>query len=146
MRSLTSTSAVREGATHVALVRMDPRADVALVATADRHDAILPGCHIAHDQGRDIDFEDVGDGTDDRFVGRRGIQAGVDGTAEASQAAEQLGTILERLPLTAERQGRGHAVTNDGHRVEIALVQLGVVAALDVEDAEHRPVDRKRAR
>ena len=102
--------ALGERSAHVALAWLDARAHVALVAAADRHDAVLPGGRIAHDEGRDVDFEDVGDGTDDRLVGRRGIEAGVDGAAELGEAPEQLGTILEGLPLAAERQGDGHAV------------------------------------
>ena len=127
-----------ERSARAALTRLDAHTDVPLVAAADGDDAVLAGDRIAQDQGRDVDFEHVGDGADDRFIRGHGFEAGVDGAAEAGQAPEQRGPFLERLPLASERERDGHAIAHDGHRVEVAIVELGVGPALDVEHAEHR--------
>ena len=79
------------------------------------------------------------------LVGGRGIQAGVDRAAEAGQPAEQLGPLLERLPLAPERERGGDAVADDGHRVEVALVERGVVRPLSMLSTPSIVARRPRA-
>ena len=83
---LTDHRGLRERPPRVALARRDPRAHVALVAAADGDDAILAGAGSRRISVGDIDLEDIGDRADDRLVGRRGIEAGVDGAAEVGRA------------------------------------------------------------
>src|SRR5436853_282617 len=59
---------------------------------------------------------------DDRLVEPIRIERSVDGDGEGGQAVEQLSAAGESLALASERQGRGKAVGDEAHRLDVAVV------------------------